>query len=46
MAVDLDVDGMKEQCPAGAIVILHIVTGVQEILQLRQVFHLNRTMSG
>jgi hypothetical protein len=46
MAVDLDVDGMAEQCPTGAIVILHIMTGVQEISQLRQVFHLNRLMSG
>jgi len=44
--LDLDVDGMAEQCPAGAIVILHVMTGVQEISQLREVFHLNRLMSG
>jgi hypothetical protein len=46
MHVVLDVDGVAEQGPSVAVVVLDVVPGVEEVPQLRHVFLLDREMSG
>jgi hypothetical protein len=44
VAVVLDVDGVTQEGPAVAVVILDVGAGVQEIAQSRQVFMLDRVV--
>lgn len=46
MAVVLDIYGVAEQGPPVAVIVLDVVPGVEEVPEPRQVFHLDRAVSG